>query len=83
MDRAGNDDTVAKNIAVAGMAALLIAGHPQMAMAKDVALQGQVQIRDQENAFNFPQRRVVRYLEKWAGVKSGAETDSACDRGTS
>ncbi len=45
VNRVENDHVVAKNIAVAGMAALLIAGHPQMAMAKDVAVQGQVQLR--------------------------------------
>jgi len=37
------DHAVAKNIAVAGMAALLLAGQPQMALAKDAATSSQVQ----------------------------------------
>ncbi|KAK9917629.1 hypothetical protein WJX75_006618 [Coccomyxa subellipsoidea] len=39
--RSEDGSSVSKNIAVAGMAALLFAGHPQMAMAKDTAIQGQ------------------------------------------
>ena len=40
--RSEDDHSAARNIAVAGMAALLFAGHPQMALAKDAPLQGQV-----------------------------------------
>lgn len=43
MVRSEDDHAVAKNIAVAGMAALLFAGQPQTALAKDAATSSQVQ----------------------------------------